>query len=265
MKLILFHLLILSISVLSAQNIALKLADSIIIPKNKFEHVVGIDTQENYYFSKYEVVTKTDGNEEWVYANYELGEPTSVSILNVLQILIFYQGSNIIILLDRFMNETQRIDLNSLNPPKIIGWVENTKNQEAWLLNSISNRLEVYNYRTNLLLSQTIPFLQQPKDLAADFSFSFVLFDSEICKFNTYGTQVSCTPVSNIEELFVGDKYVVGVSSESKIVLFDKSLKQIGLANIPKNNVTDFSVKNEKLYIYNGSRVYTYLLNLPTK
>lgn len=248
-----------------AQDINLKLIDSITIQKNEYHKFIGVDTHNFLFFTKHEVVTKTDGTQKWVYANYELGEPTSLSILNPLQLLVFYKETNTLVFLDRFLNESQRIDLNTITPSKIALWTENTKNQEVWLHNEITNSLEFYNYQNNNTLSQTIPFSKKPIHLTADFNTAFVLFDTQICKYNIYGTQINCTTINNIKKIALTNNYIVGCSTKSELIFFDTALKTSSSSIILQNNWQDFSVSNEKLYIYNGSKVYTYQLNLSSK
>ncbi|WP_010179766.1 hypothetical protein [Aquimarina agarilytica] len=250
----------------NAQDMNLKLIDSLAIPNNEYTKFIGVDTHNFLFFTKHEIVTKTDGTNKWVYTNYELGEPTSVSILNPLQILIFYKETNTLVFLDRFLNETQRIDLNSISPSKIILWAENTKNQEAWLHNEITNSLEFYNYKNNSTRSQTIPFSEKPSCLTADFSTAYVLFDSQLCSYNIYGTQLNCAPSKKMDKIVLAANYIVGSTpNKSEFLFFDTTLKTVGSSIILQNNWQDFSVRNEKLYIYNGSNVYTYQLILSSK
>ncbi|WP_010520353.1 hypothetical protein [Aquimarina agarivorans] len=246
----------------NAQEINFKLIDSTVTPKNTYDKFIGTDTHQFLYFTKDEIITKTNNTDKWVYTNYELGEPTNISLLNSLQILVFYKETNTIVFLDRFLNETLRIDLNTIQPSKIALWAENTKNQEVWLHNEISNSLEFYNYQSNITLSQTIPFSEKPLQLTADFNTAYVLFDSKICSYNIYGTKLHCTDHSAIENIFLNNKYVVATNNKNEFLLFDKSLNALSSSSILQNNWQDFSVRNEKLYIYNGSNVYTYQLTL---
>ncbi len=249
----------------NTQNINLKLIDSIPVSKNEYDKFIGVDTHNFLFFTKHEVITKTDNTQKWVYANYELGEPTTLSILNPLQLLVFYKETNTLVFLDRFLNELRRVDLNTITPSKIALWTENTKNKEVWLHNEITNSLEFYNYQNNNTLSKTIPFSKKPIYLTADFSTAFVLFDSQICSYNIYGTLIHCADVNNIKKIVLDNDYVIGNTNNNEFLFFDTSLKNSSSSIILQNNWQDFSVSNEKLYIYNGSKVYTYQLNLSSK
>jgi|GEM_PF-3412966 len=263
--LIFIGVLLLNIIACLSQEIAVTLVDSISLPKNKFQKFIGIDTHDNFYFSNLEIITKTQKSESWVYTNYQLGVPTSISILNPLQILVFYKEANSIVLLDRFLNEIQRIDLNLLNSPKVGWWVENTKNQEIWLYEGEKNQLEFFNYKTNIVLAKSIPFLEIPKQLAANFNNAYILFKNKINKYNIYGTLAKSIYIKemSIEELKINRSYIIG-NSKNNFQLYDPNLKNLGSFKISKNNNKDFSLSAEKLYIYNGSKIFIYKLTFPT-
>jgi len=247
-----------------SQEINISLIDSISFSKNTFHNFVGVDNYENLYFSNFETVTKIKDHQKWVYTNFELGIPSSISIINPLQVLIFYKETNTIILLDRFLNETRRIDLNQLNPPKIGWWVENTKNQEVWLYNGETNRLLFFNYRNNISLSQTIPFLETPITLVGNFNTAYVLFKNKIHQYNIYGTLLNSVEVDNLTKIKIGSSYVIGAAN-NQFKIYDTDLKFIGNFKFSKNSPIDFSLREEKLYIYQNSMLFIYNLAIPTK
>ena len=247
-----------------AQNITTTLIDSISYPKNKFRKFIDVDHLNNYYFTNFEVITKTDGKQKWVYTNYELGIPHSISTINPLQILVFYKEANTIIFLDRFLNETQRIDLNDVNPIKIGWWVENTKNQEIWIYDGAQNILEFYNYKQNNTLSQTIPFLETPTGYTSNFNNAFILFKNKINQYNIQGTLLKSINHEGSSMIKATNSYVIS-KKNTNLQLYTNNLKSLGIIKNLKNIDSGFSLKNEKLYIYYGSKLYVYKLSLPTK
>jgi len=242
-----------------AQEVIITATDSIQFPKNSYKRFLAVDNYNGIYFLNFEVLTKIQGDQKWVYTNYELGVPTSVSTLNPLQILVFYKETNTIVFLDRFLNETRRVDLNQLNPPKIGWWAENTKNQEIWLYSGEDNHLEFFNYKQNITLSQTIPFLETPIGLTADFNNAYVLFQHKINQYNIYGTLLHTKTIDSLQQLKISKSYILG-KSKHQLKVFDRNLKTLGTIKIPKNNLTDFSLRDEKLYIYSESTLFTYQL-----
>ena len=263
---LLFYFLCSSNFISLAQEIPTSIIDSITYPKNTYKKFIAVDNLGNYYFSNFEVITKTDGNRNWAFANYELGIPYSVSVINPLQILVFYKETNTVILLDRFLNETQRINLNQINPLKTAWWAENTKNQEIWIYDGENNRLEFYNYQQNITLSQTIPFLETPIDLSSNFNNAFVLFDDSINKYNIQGTLLKSLDLNKkaFSKIKATKSYLIG-KSKNKFKLYTTNLNLVGSLKILKNDNLGFSLKNEKLYIYDGAKLFIYKLTLPSK
>ncbi len=263
---LLFYFLCFSNFISLAQEIPTSITDSITYPKNTYKKFIDVDNLGNYYFSNFEVITKTDGNRNWAFANYELGIPYSVSVINPLQILVFYKETNTVILLDRFLNETQRINLNQINPLKTAWWAENTKNQEIWIYDGENNRLEFYNYQQNITLSQTIPFLETPIDLSSNFNNAFVLFDDSINKYNIQGTLLKSLDLNKkaFSKIKATKSYLIG-KSKNKFKLYTTNLNLVGSLKILKNDNLGFSLKNEKLYIYDGAKLFIYKLTLPSK
>lgn len=258
----LYFLLVTSCQIFSQINTILK--DSIVV-KNNFEKFVGADIHENLFFQQGVEVHKINNKGSWVYANFELGVPDTISVLNPLEILLFYKAANIIVLLDRFLNEVRRIDFNTLEPPKIAWDVGNTKNHEIWILNGETNRLEFFNFKRNTILSQSIPFLNEPYYIASGFSEAFVFFKDKICEYNIYGTEIGCIEQSNITSFSYSKGNLLLKNEKEVYLLFDDKLQLKGELKISKNKNKDFSLSAKKLYIYSKNTVKVYQLIFPSK
>ena len=245
-------------------QVNLKLVDSLDFKSQKFDAFVGVDIHENLFFKKGNVLIKTKDTEQWEYANFELGNITSVSLLNPLQILLFYKETNNIILLDHFLSETRKIDLNNLPNPKVAEWVENAKNQEVWLYNNLNNQLELFNYQSLNSISTSIPLSKTPTSLAANFNTVFVLFKDTIKTFNNYGTVLKDKKIDSIQKIQLQNNNLIGIT-KNKLILLDKDLNTAFNIKKPKNTIKDFFVSHEKLYIYKESKLYKYIIELPLK
>ncbi len=264
LKLHLISIFLLNCILCFCQEISTSLVDSLSFQKNKYRNFIGIDAYDNLFFTKREVVSKIKGNNEWVYTNYELGIPTSVSLLNPLQILVFYKENNTVVLLDRFLNETRRIELNNLSPLRTAWWVENTKSQQLWLYDGESSQLDFFNYQNNSSLYKSIPFLEQPVQLASDFNTAYVLFKDKLNRYNIYGTLMHSIPLSNYTNLSI-DYSKVLLKKEYLFQVFDNRLNSLGKFKLKKNNSSGFSLRDEKLYIYALDKLYIYQLTYPSK
>lgn len=249
---------------LTAQNIPIQLIDSISFQKSRYTHLVAVDQLENLYFTTHEAITKRNNNEEWNYANYELGVPTYISTINPLQIMVFYKENNTVVFLDRFLNETQRVDLNTTNPPITAWWVSNTKNKEIWIFDGAKNNLNYFSYLQNVSFAETIPFLNEPKDYTANFNNAYVLTKEKLRQYNIQGSLVKEINNTKSDSIQSNASYVI-CKTDKALQIYDTNLNPIGHIVTPENITSGFSLTNEKLYIYKENTLYKYKVAFPSK
>ena len=259
-----FLLFALGLHAQNESNISSIAQDSVSFSNKNYTAFLGVDLYANYFFEKENTLIKTDGTQFWEYANLELGNITNISILNPLQILVFYKGSNSFVLLDRFLSETRRIDLNNLAEPKVAEWAVNTKNQEVWIYNSLNNQLEFFNYQNANNIATTIPLNTTPNSLCANFNNAYVLTNDSLICYNNYGNVIHKIATGSIEKIAIQGNDLIGYNP-NEVILFDEELKPYFNLKKQKNWSGDFFVGNEILYIYKDSTIYKYQLKLPTK
>jgi len=245
-------------------QISCKLTDSISFSDKNYQKYKGKDIHDNHFFIQEETLIKTNQKTTWEYANLELGIPTSVSLLNPLQVLVFYKNTNSFVLLDRFLSESKRVNLNDIFPIRVAQWVNNTKNKEVWLYNSLNNELEFFDYQTNTKLTENAIIKGNPIDLAAGFNTAYLLFKDKITAYNNYGTAIAETQIANINKISLNNNILMACY-ENELEFFDIRLNSLGRLKKPKNSTQGLFLSDEKLYIYNKSTLYIYQLKLPTK
>lgn len=69
---------------------------------------IGYDQFDFYYYIKDNALYKTKGTTSLEYKNPSFGKITKVDIKNPLNIVLFYENFNVVILLDNQLNETQK-------------------------------------------------------------------------------------------------------------------------------------------------------------
>ena len=214
-------------------QITLKLIDSTSFKKKSHHHYKGTDIHNNSFFLQQESIIKTNGEKKWEYADLQLGIPSSISIINPLQILVFYELSNTFVLLDRFLSEVKRINLNDISPIRIAKWVQNTINKEVYLYNSLNNELEFYNYQTNTKTTENNPIDNEPLDLATGFNAAYLLFENKIIGFNNYGSSICETTINDIKEIVLNNNILLAIHKE-KFQFFNTHLNSLGTVKKPK-------------------------------
>jgi len=240
------------------------LQDSISFTGKNYQKYKGKDIHDNYFFLQEENLIKTDLTTVWEYANLELGAPTSISLLNPLRVLVFYKQTNTFVLLDRFLSEVKRVNLNTITPTRVARWIKNTKDKEVWLYNSLNNELEFYNYQDNTKLTENAIINGEPIDLAAGFNTAYLLFENKITGFNNYGTLIAETTTTDVNKISLNSNRIMA-SYENELEFFDARLNTLGRLKKPENPAEDIFLSGEKLYIYTKSTLYIYQLNIPIK
>ena len=194
---------------IGSTQITCTIKDSISFKGKNYQKYKGKDLHDNFFFLEKETLIKTNNEQTWEYANLALGVPTSVSLINPLQVLIFYKEANSFVLLDRFLSEVKQVDLNTLDPIRVAKWVKNTKNKEVWIYNSLNNELEFFNYKNNTRLTENTIINGEPIDLAAGFNSAYLLFENKISGYNNYGTLINSLDITGVNKINLNNNILV--------------------------------------------------------
>ena len=107
MKVTLF--LILIPAFLSSQEITL--VETSYLDAEKF---IGIDFHDNSYYIKDQILFKKTNHSVFNFKDFQLGEIYSVDISNPMNIAVYYQDFNVVVLLDNKLSEIERINFNTI-------------------------------------------------------------------------------------------------------------------------------------------------------
>ncbi len=247
-----------------AQNIEVQLIDQVSFKGEKYKHFVGVDTQSNFYFTNNQEIIKTDQHQKWSYSSFELGFPSHISLLNPLEILVFYEQANTFVLLDRFLNETNRVSLNNLNTPQSAKFLTNAKNDEVWLVDNYDYKLKFINYINDLRSAVSINLSATVIDLQADFNNAYILMADTLQHFDNYGTLLQEMPLENEVQLLFGNRYLLLVATTG-YTCYSSNLQELGSFTIPQNIESDSYFKDEKFYIFENGIIFTYKLKITKK
>lgn len=214
----------------------------------------GVDQFDNNYFSLNNVLYKTTSSKTYQYQNLALGMISSVSIYNPLEIVVFYKDFNIVVILDKTLNEIQKIAFLNKN----ITLVAKAGNNQLWLYNDDDQQLELYNYQSKTTIAKSQPQgIVLAFDLKATANFAWIETFDELLVFNNYGNLVN-TYTFDFDDftLLNNDKVLFNFNSE--FFLFDKNIKENQLKVSFKIENTSFV--NDKLYLFHDKRIFIYQL-----
>lgn len=230
---------------------------------------VGIDSYNNTFFIKDQVLNKVGGKGIFNFNDYQLGNISSVDIINPLKVIVYYEDTNTTVLLDNRLSEIERINFNDL--PQFINtaFVTNAGNNRLWLFNVDSQQIELYNYRnkTKTIISQ--PLTEKVLSVASNFNYCFVLTENSLLSYNIFGSILSEKKAAGFERIFQQDEKIYAIKN-NELFRFsseagndvDKN-SEIKKIEVPQINLMDVYPTQDFLYIYDGKSIFTLKLTLP--
>lgn len=254
-----FALYLFCILLVPAQNTELQVTES--IPLNA-DHLWGIDSFGGIYFSKDNILYKKWNNQKLQFGDYSLGELSSVSILNPLKILLFFQTSNTVVLIDKYFNEIDRINFNTLPEFKNVVQVAAANDNSIWIFDTNSQRLELFDtdLRKTLLITQ--PITELPKVVKSNFNYCWILTNSELIQFNIYGSLVDRIPNSEFTDFCITKNQLILKKGNELFYPKNQDHNEEKI-NLPQISIKQFQVTNEILYIYDQTKIYSFNLTSP--
>ena len=223
----------------------------------KADHFWGVDVYNQVYFSKNNVFYKSEKNNNFEFQDLQLGDLSSVDLLNPLKILLFYQDANTVVFLDNRLNEIERINFNAVYPYKNVEYVNLGKDNSIWLFNVDNQELELYDYENNRIRNKSLPLNKTIKSQKCNYNFCWLQDESGLQKFNIYGSLVNRI---DIESLIIFDNFKSDLWFETKIgfhILKSETSKIYDLKK-PKINAEQLHFNGQNLYIYDGKTLHNY-------
>jgi len=192
-----------------------------------------------------------------------------------MNILLFYKESQTVVFIDNRLNETQRINLNDLEPYKFIQHASIAGEQQLWLFNIDEQRLERYDYGNNRLL----PFLKSVPlpvlNMVSTYNFCHLKTSKQLLTFNSYGSLTNTIQLEEIEsvatsfkQLLVLTKTALAIWQQDKDAGFSCTHRTVKLPDTffnGQNAANSLYLKAGKLYIYSRNRISVYNTNLLDK
>lgn len=249
-----------------AQSITPKSTVSVVM-----DRFIGFDNFKNTYFIKDRVLHKQGEKGNFIYNALQLGRITSVDIINPLKLVIFFQDTNTVVLLDNNLNEIERIDFNNLRQFLNVSSATNAGNNSLWIFNMDTQQLELYDYRAKIQTVVSQPYPGKLLSRASNFNYCFTLSEKTLRAFNIYGSLLNEMPMSDYEKIVQQNENLVALRENALFFIPDfarshgDSSGEISKLEIPEMTIKDLQLTKEFLYIYDGENLHTFSLTFPKK
>ncbi len=129
----------------------------------------------------------------------QLGALTSVDIINPLKLLLFYKDTQIVVLLDNRLNESQRIRLSDLKPYRFFEFIALAGERRFWMYNIDLQRLELYDYINDKLVVSSPVIEENVDQMLSDYNYCHLVTQTGVASYNNYGSRTSLLPLEGIQ------------------------------------------------------------------
>ncbi len=220
---------------------------------------IGADTFDNVYFINDRTLFKKGRSSNAQYTALSLGNISSVDIINPLKITVFYQKTNVVVILDNTLSEIRRIDFNAIESFRNVSHATTATDRRLWIFNTDLQQLELFDYNILQVVTSFQP-IQKLADLQlSNFNLCHVLANSELLTYNIYGALLERYPSKPFVQLREYNNHLLGRTTEEFYYKAATS-KDFSILISPEIEVKGFYLIDEILYIYNGQELSTYQL-----
>jgi WD40 repeat protein len=228
------------------------------------DRFVAMDNFGASYVIKDNILIKQKDTKKWQYNNFQLGEITSVDILNPLKITLFYEDFNTVIILDNTLNEIRRIDFNVIGEFKNLAAATTANDRNLWIFDTNTQQLEVYNYLQEKTPVQNLPISEKVITIKSNYNFCRVLSETTLYTYNIYGSLLSQQELTGVTDFSMTNTEVIFLKEKQ---LYYTNNDDVYLINLPTDKIAikQFSLHDDILYIYDEIVLYQFQLKKPTK
>lgn len=230
----------------------------------KTDNYIGKDNLKNDYFSFKNVIKKRNNSQEFEYQNLSLGKIKGICITNPLQVVVFYEDFNSLVLLDNQLNETQQINANRFETPIKIEAFGLASQNQVWLYDGFLQKISLYNFKTNTIKTISTPITEKIKDYHSDYNYFYWINESNtFYSISIFGKIKILGTIPDYDTIQIIDESKILFFKNNKLSSFDIN-KQLTLEiNLFKKSIDNFFYSNGILSIFTDNQIINYKIDLP--
>jgi len=225
---------------------------------------IGYDSYDSLYTLTDLVLSKENASVVYKFTDFQLGNITSVDIINPFNVVVFYADTNTAILLDNKLSLIEQINFNLLEDVANISRVSNAGGNKLWLFNADSQQLELYNYRSNTKNSISLPIAEILTDQTSDFNYNYILTPTSIKVYTVFGGIIKNVPFQGGEKIITHKGRVLIVKDNMIYEMIEDSLKLLSIKTT-QISIQDLQVFEDFLYIYDRKNVHSFVVQKSNK
>ena len=235
--------------------------DSIAIEADCF---IGFDGFNNCFYTKNNVLFKKNKDKIGQYKNLSLGKISKVDIQNPLNIVLFYDTFNTIILLDNQLNETQKINLSENSIPILATATGLAFGNRLWIYNSLTQQIGLYDYLKSEYTTITTPFNGNLKQYESDFNyFQWIDENQNWYRCTIYGKIVALGKVPESDSMQIISNSDVIYKKSNSLYYFTLKGNKTTLIDFDKKSFESFYYEDQILSIFTIEGITNYKIKIP--
>ncbi|RKS99813.1 hypothetical protein [Flavobacterium sp. 123] len=266
MKNLIVLLFLSTLSITFGQNQKLLVSKLNHIPV-KTDQFLGYDQFGFYYSIKDNTLSKTKEDESFQYKNPSLGKITKVNFQNPLKIVLFYEDFNTAILLDNQLNESQKINFSESITPLLVSAIGIASQNKLWVLNSLNQQIELYDYLKKTSKSISTPIPNKIKHYQSDSNKLYWIDDkNDSYSCDMYGKITRIGKIPNFE--------MIQILNENQFIFTTNNILYFGDYKLPnqemlikieilEKTLQNFSYKDQILSIFTSEGITNYKITKP--
>jgi len=223
---------------------------------------IGIDSFSDTLYIKEQVLYKKTKSDIYNFKDFQLGEIYSVDIVNPMNIAVYYQDFNTVVLLDNRLNEIERVEFNNISEFTNTSQVTVAANNSLWVFNIDLQQLELYNYRSKLKTVVSLPINGEVLSQVSNFNYCFILTEEKIRAYNIYGSLLVEINNDGFQKIIQLNENLIAIK-DNELYYIDKKTREFIKIKSPEITIKDLQLTQDYLYIYNGKNVLNFKLTLP--
>lgn len=228
------------------------------------EKFLGFDYQQNLYLIQNNNLIKKNKQDYFEYKNLSLGNITRVDFQNPLQIVVFYNDFNSVVLLDNQLNETKKIDFSFLSETMKIEAIALSSQNQIWFYDAISSKIGLYSFTNDTFKWISTPLPNSIKEYSANYThFYWVDAKNNFYSTSIYGNIRVLEDFPIFEKIqFASDKIVL-YSNDNQLFYYEMTARKSRRIKIDEKYLIKFFLADGILSIFTQNEITNYKLILP--
>ncbi|HBK83629.1 MAG TPA: hypothetical protein DDZ41_08540 [Flavobacterium sp.] len=225
---------------------------------------IGKDHLKNDYFINANVFKKKSSDKLFQYQNLKLGDIKNVCITSPLQLLLFYEDFNTVVLLDNQLNETQLIDGNLFETPVKIEAFGLSGQNNLWLYDGFLQKISLYNTKTRTNKIISTPLSSFIKAYHTDFNnFYWIDETNTLYSISIFGKITKKGTVPLFDAVQIINASALLIKRNGNLFYFDIKRQSETKIDLAGKSFADFFYTNKILSIFTQNQVINYKINIP--